>query len=261
MADAITPNYQFTKPEVGASDNSWGDKLNANWDKVDNLLAQLMPPGMISARGTATVPTGWLYCNGQAVSRTTYAKLFAAIGVAFGGGNGTTTFNVPDLRGQFLRGWDNGRNLDTGRVLGTNQTDQVEAHTHTISVTAAGGHSHSVSGTTGNDGSHTHTVSGTAAAAGSHTHPIGSQYTGFREGGGATANFVMPTGSSFISDPAGQHTHSVSGSTNSAPNHNHSFSANTSSVANHTHSATATNFGSGTENRPTNVAVAYFIKT
>lgn len=66
----------------------------------------------------------WLKDNagsGAAVSRTTYAALFAAIGTTFGAGNGSTTFNLPDLRGEFLRGWDDGRGADTGRVFGSSQ--------------------------------------------------------------------------------------------------------------------------------------------
>ena len=60
-------------------------------------------------------------CNGSAVSRATYADLFTAIGTTFGIGNGSTTFNLPDLRGEFIRGWDNGRNVDPGRALGSFQ--------------------------------------------------------------------------------------------------------------------------------------------
>jgi len=62
-------------------------------------------------------PDGWRACSGQAVSRTTYAALFAAIGTEYGVGDGSTTFDLPDLRGEFLRGWDNGRGVDSGRVL------------------------------------------------------------------------------------------------------------------------------------------------
>lgn len=70
------------------------------------------PAGMISAWGANTVPYGWMECNGAAISRAVYANLFANIGTAFGAGNGTTTFNLPDLRGEFIRGWDNSRGVD-----------------------------------------------------------------------------------------------------------------------------------------------------
>ena len=68
------------------------------------LLFADTPVGTIQAYGSNTIPSGWLLCNGQAVSRTTYAELFEVIGTAFGVGDGSTTFNIPDLRGEFLRG-------------------------------------------------------------------------------------------------------------------------------------------------------------
>jgi microcystin-dependent protein len=92
-----------------------------------------VPVGSVFYRATSTVPTGYLACNGQAVSRTAYATLFAAIGTSFGAGDGSTTFNVPDLRGQFVRGWDNGRGLDPSRVFGSAQTDAFKAHSHLYS--------------------------------------------------------------------------------------------------------------------------------
>lgn len=73
----------------------------------------------------STVPTGWFLCNGQTVSRTTYAALFNIVGVSWGQGNGTNTFNVPDLRGQFLRGADLGSNNDPNAAQRTVQTLNV----------------------------------------------------------------------------------------------------------------------------------------
>lgn len=77
-------------------------------------MTQVQPPGMISYFANDSAPGGWLLCNGAQVSRTTYSDLFAAIGTTFGAGNGSSTFNVPDLRGEFLRGWDGGRGVDAG---------------------------------------------------------------------------------------------------------------------------------------------------
>ena len=68
-----------------------------------------------------TPPAGWLKADGAAISRTTYAALFAAIGTTYGIGNGTSTFNLPDLRGEFLRCTDDGKGVDAGRVLGSSQ--------------------------------------------------------------------------------------------------------------------------------------------
>ena len=91
---------------------------------TDSLVAE------VSAFASANPPAGWLRCNGAAVSRTTYAALFAAIGTRFGAGNGGTTFNVPDLRGEFVRGLDEGRGIDSGRALGTVQVDSLRSHDH-----------------------------------------------------------------------------------------------------------------------------------
>ena len=64
-----------------------------------------LPAGMVMYFANATVPQGWFVCDGSAKSRTTYVDLFNAIGTIYGTGNGSTTFNIPDFRGQFLRGW------------------------------------------------------------------------------------------------------------------------------------------------------------
>lgn len=93
-------------------------------------LSRQVPPGAISAYAGASAPEGYLFCKGQAVSRTTYAALFGAIGTTYGAGDGSTTFNVPDLRGDFLRGLDAGRGVDAGRVLGTEQPDAMQGHKH-----------------------------------------------------------------------------------------------------------------------------------
>lgn len=75
--------------------------------------------------GNAT-PRGWLRANGAAVSRTTYSALFTALGTLYGEGDGSTTFNLPDMRGEFARGWDNGRGVDSNRVLGSAQADALQ---------------------------------------------------------------------------------------------------------------------------------------
>lgn len=95
-----------------------------------SIGAQLSPPGQVNAFARATAPTGWLKANGAAVSRTTYNALFAAIGITFGSGDGSTTFNLPDMRGEFARGLDDGRGVDAGRTIGTNQSDMLKSHSH-----------------------------------------------------------------------------------------------------------------------------------
>lgn len=86
-----------------------------------SYLHDLIVPGLVLPFAGSAASSGWLLCNGQAVSRTTYAALFAVIGTTYGVGNGTTTFNVPDLRGEFVRGLDNGRGVDAGRTIGSSQ--------------------------------------------------------------------------------------------------------------------------------------------
>ena len=100
------------------------------------LDAVYAPIGSVSFFAMNTVPTGWLKANGATISRTVYASLFAAIGTTFGVGDGVTTFKIPDLRGEFPRGWDDGRGLDTGRAFGSGQTDGFKAHNHSLSTYA-----------------------------------------------------------------------------------------------------------------------------
>ncbi|PIT58333.1 phage tail protein [Snodgrassella alvi] len=83
------------------------------------------PAGAVQFFAMETAPIGWLKANGAVISRTLYANLFAAIGIRFGAGDGKTTFNLPDLRGEFLRGWDDGRGVDTGRIFGDTQADAI----------------------------------------------------------------------------------------------------------------------------------------
>lgn len=90
---------------------------------IDHLFV-----GSVAAFAMETPPEGWLECDGRAVSRADYARLFNRIGTEFGVGDGSTTFNLPDLRGLFIRGWDHYRNLDSGRTFGNLQQDQFQGH-------------------------------------------------------------------------------------------------------------------------------------
>ena len=98
-----------------------------------------VPSGAVAHFAMNTAPTGWLKANGAAVSRTTYATLFAAIGTTFGVGDGSTTFNLPDLRGEFLRGWDDSRGVDSGRAFGSAQLDQMQKITGNTSMASTVG--------------------------------------------------------------------------------------------------------------------------
>jgi microcystin-dependent protein len=114
---------------------------NKNEDKLNLVAGGTLyadsPIGSIVPYGGTTVPTGWLLCQGQAVSRTTYAELFAVIGTAFGVGDGSTTFNVPDLReattkGVGLSGKSENHYSENGVILGEFIEDRLQSHTHSI---------------------------------------------------------------------------------------------------------------------------------
>lgn len=115
------------------------------------VTAKFMPAGAILPFGGSIAPAGYLLCDGSAVSRTTYADLFAVVGTSFGSGNGSTTFTLPDFRGRFLRGVDGGAGRDEDRAtrtamsagggagdsIGSIQPDSFASHVHTY-ATAAG---------------------------------------------------------------------------------------------------------------------------
>src|SRR5690606_17924783 len=81
-------------------------------------VSQLVPIGTVVDYAGSTAPTGWLFCAGQAVSRSTYAALFSVIGTTYGVGDGSTTFNLPDLRGRVTAGRDNMGGVSAGRLTG-----------------------------------------------------------------------------------------------------------------------------------------------
>ena len=92
------------------------------------------PSGAVQFFAMETAPVGWLKANGATISRITYANLYAAIGTRFGAGDGKTTFNLPDLRGEFLRSFDDGRGVDIDRTLGDYQEDSLKSHNHCLST-------------------------------------------------------------------------------------------------------------------------------
>ena len=123
-----------------------------------NLAYALCPAGCILAFGGTNVPPGWLLCDGSAVSRSAYSNLLSAIGTAWGSGDGSTTFGLPDLRGMFLRGVTGSRTDpyadpdaasrtnataggNSGNLVGSVQMDTFQSHNHTttLRIEAAGG--------------------------------------------------------------------------------------------------------------------------
>ncbi len=240
------PNAKSDDPATNSSE------ILATTAALQALLGNVVAAetGQIAAFAMTTPPAGWLKCNGAAVSRTTYAKLFARIGTAFGAGDGSTTFNLPDARGEFLRGWDDGRGVDAGRVLGSVQAHLLGSHTHTASSAAGGAHSHTAS--TGAGGSHTHTA--IAESDGAHTHTVPGSVSS--SGGSATFD-GNSDGASFnkATSSAGAHTHTVT--VDAAPSHTHTVTVD--AVASHTHAITVDAAG-GAETRPRNLAVLFCIR-
>ena len=110
--------------------------LSAN---VLAAIANATPSGMVSFFAMSSAPSGWLKANGALVSRTTYAALFSSIGTTFGVGDGSTTFGLPDMRGQFPRGWADNGSVDAGRSFGSAQSGQNLAHRHNTAIDGVAG--------------------------------------------------------------------------------------------------------------------------
>ena len=150
---------------------------------VGGTTISAIPAGAVMAFAMNSAPTGWLVCNGQAVDRSGtsgYPALFDAIGTTYGAGNTSTTFNLPDLQGHFVRGFGTAAGSGT---FGAKQTQMFQNHTHVASTDSQGAHTHTftsydntIFGTTGtriaetiaNSGATTHTTS----SAGAHTHSV-----------------------------------------------------------------------------------------
>lgn len=136
---------------VGIS-SSRGNTLFIYCDGTDVKLAdsgnvtasnKLVIPGSVVAYAGTSTPSGYLFCDGSAVSRTTYADLFAAIGTSWGNGDGLTTFNVPDLQNMFLRG-------SGSSAVGVYESDDFKSHNHSANVNDPG-HNHRVTNYAGID--------------------------------------------------------------------------------------------------------------
>jgi microcystin-dependent protein len=159
------------------------------------------PPGVIHQFAGSNAPTGYLLCDGSVVSRaTTYAALFAVIGTTYGAGDGSTTFNVPNLMG----------NVPVGRKLTDTSFDALGetggAKTHALTTAEMPAHTHAA-GTLGAD------------SAGAHTHTVEDKYNSSEASDDAddrTVGSDSTTTRSVTSSSAGAHTHTISGSTSSA---------------------------------------------
>ncbi|AZO96796.1 hypothetical protein D7D81_16605 [Halocella sp. SP3-1] len=138
--------YGFVKPGDNGSLPKIAETVNADtldgkhysdiqgWVQtwIDKNVDTDIPAGSVFWFAAQDPPSSYLECNGAGISRTTYSDLYDVIGSIFGEGDGESTFNIPDLRGEFIRGWDNGRNVDVGRVLGSWQEDVFQGHWHRL---------------------------------------------------------------------------------------------------------------------------------
>ena len=219
---SVSSNVTFTLP---GADGTNGQMLQTNGSgALSFTTVQGVPSGSVFCMAVATVPSGYLECNGAEVSRTTYAVLFAVIGTAYGTGDGSSTFNLPDLRGEFVRGFDNGKGTDSGRSIATSQSSQNAQHNHSMSV----------SGTTSNP---TPTLTG----------DVRRISEGYRAQGTASGIFTKELDGN----------NNITGSSSTSP------VAGFSIDATHTHTFSASgNTGNqgGNESRPRNVAMMYVIK-
>ncbi len=242
MADAFTPNFNLTLPEIGGSFDTWGNKVNANFSaldealaSVDEALASVDVPNMGGIIAmyeglAADIPAGWALCDGT---------------------NGT-----PDLRDRFAVGA--GGAYAPGDVGGASTVTLTEAqlpsHAHGTSVTSAGAHSHT--GTTAGAGNHAH--SGSTSGAGSHSH-VQTYRRGSSSGSGSNiqaGNQIGDINSAGQSTSGvGDHAHSFS--TSVAGSHAHTFA--TSTGGSHVHGVTvnATGGSQAHENKPPYYALAF----
>ena len=218
-ASTVSSNLTLTLP---SADGLNGQFLQTNGSGVLSFsTVQGVPSGAVFCIAVATVPSDYLECNGAAVSRTTYAALFAVIGTAYGAGNGSSTFNLPDLRGEFIRGFDNGKGTDSGRSIATSQGEATKAHNHS--------------------------ASGSSTSTGAHNHPfLASNRAGDEDPWTGTGGEAK----AFIGDQDGARftVAADSGKIFDNSDHNHTI---TVSVSN----------SSGAETRPRNIAMMYVIKT
>lgn len=203
---------------------------------------------------SAPPDSGWLLCDGAVLTASTphqrLRQKLIADGFKFGK-DGSGNPKLPDLRGEFIRGFDSGRGVDAGRGFGSDQEHMTASHTHTASSGSSGAHAHTASAASA--GAHTHTVSGTTNTTGSHQHDGVAAQPG--TGGQLSGGGVVYHG---MTQAAGDHSHTVSGTAASAGAHAHTITVDSGGA--HTHSVTVQAAG-GTETRPRNVAMNFIIKT
>ena len=130
--EGLNQTFRFRKSNTSAEAEVWGEFHTNNAITESTQLTDRdyvdarLPTGSIIEWGLSTPPAGYLELDGSAISRSTYADLFAVVSTTWGVGNGTTTFNIRDDRGEFKRGWDNSRGVDSGRGINSTQSWAIE---------------------------------------------------------------------------------------------------------------------------------------
>lgn len=288
---ATDTRLQLTATELKATQQEL-ETAKKNYAYLDASLV-----ASVTSFARPTPPDGWLLCDGEEVSRANYARLFEAIGTIYGEGDGSTTFNLPDMRGLFVRGHDSSGKHDSKREFGSYQDDQIQSHSHTDSghnhsgsSGSAGSHSHSASSDSAGEHSHSgsasgegyHSHSGRTGTDGSHRHEIevneGIKLWDYHNGLRWSSEMSKTWDSSILIRESGSHYHNIS--TDSAGYHSHTLSI--SSADNHTHKldidsagshshsvsinngqanlSNPTNARHGSETRVKNIALIYCIK-
>lgn len=194
---------------AGTSVTGAGTITNPYVVSAEGGVGGTLPSGSIIMHASDVPPAGYLVADGRAVSRAVYSTLYNAIGVRFGAGDGSTTFNLPDLAGQFPFGADATHPLDgvkRGNETLTMVAANLPAHAHELAHTHSIAHDHAAF-TSGAD-SPDHGHNGSTDNQGSHQHGYIAQATSPQTDNGAWNYYTGRVGS--LTDPAGLHAHNVS---------------------------------------------------